>query len=556
MGLFENFPYSNFHELNFGWFLEKFRELINQWDNFQIDINNDIINAVNQWLIDHPEATTTVQDHSLSIDKMIIGTLGYVTPEMYGAVGDGATDDTAAFQAALANPNTILLCKNIYNVTGAVEVNSNTTIIGGNFKVDLDVFHADGKNNITIRNAVFQGQYVGGNATTGDILLFENCDTVTVENCTFKNIGSMYCVRFEKSINCITIGNYIDTYAFSGISHQNGCSNVLVFFNRVYYGTATNMLNRYPIALSGGGVWTSDLKQPENLICCFNHVMDVFGLWEGIDSHAGNNIYISNNLVEGTASGIVVTRWTTVGSGVPAPTLENVYIKDNVLIGGNQVVVLTASQNGIDVSNASTSFAKNVHITGNTIKNYGMTVGSGATYGTGISIVYTSDFEIRDNIIDTVGYVGIHVKGLCDSAVISGNRIDNLSKSETYCIFIVLTPTHLIDIRNNLLGKYSDVYTPFRLYRGSATNANTGYIHFHDNELGSYSSSLFSHIESTLFDRYPYSPVNQFYAGKIGDIITLLNPTSGNPWGWICTVDGSTASPQVKSTWSAIGTVA
>lgn len=58
-------------------------------------------NAVTSWLNEHPEATTTVQDNSLTINKMVIGTLGYVTPEMFGAVGDGVTDDAKAIQNAI-----------------------------------------------------------------------------------------------------------------------------------------------------------------------------------------------------------------------------------------------------------------------------------------------------------------------------------------------------------------------------------------------------------------------------------------------------------------------
>lgn len=35
MGLFEHFPYTNFHELNLGWFLDKFKALLAEWGIYQ-----------------------------------------------------------------------------------------------------------------------------------------------------------------------------------------------------------------------------------------------------------------------------------------------------------------------------------------------------------------------------------------------------------------------------------------------------------------------------------------------------------------------------------------
>jgi hypothetical protein len=62
--------------------------------------------AVGEWLDEHPEATTTVQDGSLTEAKFtpalkLATVKDYVTPEMFGAVGDGVTDDTQAVQDAL-----------------------------------------------------------------------------------------------------------------------------------------------------------------------------------------------------------------------------------------------------------------------------------------------------------------------------------------------------------------------------------------------------------------------------------------------------------------------
>ena len=70
--------------------------------------------AVNAWLDAHPEATTTVQDASLEVSKFTDDAKkrivkDYVTPEMFGAVGDGVTDDTDAIQRAVNRGKKIML---------------------------------------------------------------------------------------------------------------------------------------------------------------------------------------------------------------------------------------------------------------------------------------------------------------------------------------------------------------------------------------------------------------------------------------------------------------
>lgn len=118
---FNRYPYTDFHELNDDWILSKMHQL----EEKVLTFSKDIKSSVYSWLDEHPEATTTVQDHSLTYEKLVNGTLGFVTPEMFGAAGDGITDDSTAVSDAIdfAHVNKIPLVLisdyDAHNVTSA-----------------------------------------------------------------------------------------------------------------------------------------------------------------------------------------------------------------------------------------------------------------------------------------------------------------------------------------------------------------------------------------------------------------------------------------------------
>lgn len=75
----------------------------NKIDELQEQFEKPIQKQVDDYLNRHPEATTTVQDGSLTLTKFKNGEIPFVTPEQFGAIGDGVADDTNAIKEALTH---------------------------------------------------------------------------------------------------------------------------------------------------------------------------------------------------------------------------------------------------------------------------------------------------------------------------------------------------------------------------------------------------------------------------------------------------------------------
>ena len=83
--------------------------------------------VVTDWLDEHPEATTTVEDRSLTVAKFTDSAQSqvvnnYVTPEMFGAKGDGVTDDTQAIKNMLASQSRLyVFSETDYKITSSID---------------------------------------------------------------------------------------------------------------------------------------------------------------------------------------------------------------------------------------------------------------------------------------------------------------------------------------------------------------------------------------------------------------------------------------------------
>jgi hypothetical protein len=116
--------------------LDEQGEIVDRLNEGGLDIKDDVIEGqITEWLNDHPEATTTVQDGVISEAKLASALKpkimnAYVTPEMYGAVGDGVADDTNAIQAAIDSGNIVIFPAKTYLVTNLFVTKSKLMLIG------------------------------------------------------------------------------------------------------------------------------------------------------------------------------------------------------------------------------------------------------------------------------------------------------------------------------------------------------------------------------------------------------------------------------------------
>ena len=95
MGIFRDFPYTNFHEMNLDQLIKIVDRLSKEWADFQVDWNNDVAAQVDAWLTAHPEATTTVLDGAISTAKLADGAVTFdkVSNDLLDAVYDNLKVD-------------------------------------------------------------------------------------------------------------------------------------------------------------------------------------------------------------------------------------------------------------------------------------------------------------------------------------------------------------------------------------------------------------------------------------------------------------------------------
>lgn len=389
------------------------------------------------------------------VSEARLGTLQWtsIKAQPYGATGDGTTDDTAAFVAAIASSSkTIFVPDGIYIVNGLVMNVANQTMFlspgatlrakaGGN-QVVVEM-SAAGTSLVGLGfNSTIDGNSVGNSAGS---TLYAHASNQLIQGLTVINpagIGINVAGGDYATIDSNTITNSGNTGIF--LSNSPGTSNLLsptVSNNRI-----TNTGNGYGISahvIAGGGVILRPRFIDNDVILPGTATAGL-----GIELFGGNSFgSVIGNTVEGGTIGISIDKGPSVtvsGNSVHGSFLYGIELAGATMstVTGNSIDGNNVSSNGISVSNVGAGMNS---VVGNTIAN----IVSG---GYGIHAQDTTSFmsTIQGNSVTAT--IPIYMAGGFSGHTITGNSV-NAGPSAVCGIFLDNTTSSIV--ANNTCNGFS-----------------------------------------------------------------------------------------------------
>ncbi|TGC06943.1 right-handed parallel beta-helix repeat-containing protein [Methanolobus halotolerans] len=247
-------------------------------------------------------------------------------------------NDVEAIKAAVnaVDEGTILFNSGTYMISSAIELKSNTELVGSDAVLrGYSIFNITSATNVTIRGFEFSNPDQSYLPVTGGVGLieFENSNNCLIEGNTFTNFrdyGVFLDVNSPSYTNeQITIrdNEFLD-FGYAGVMIGKQSSNVYVE-NNTFKDINTKMINvnSYGVAVAKG---SSSYQYSEYIYIRNNHIENN-PVWEGIDSHGSNNIYIEDNTIKDVKIPIAVSHSTSDGSY--SQTLQGVKITGNYIEG-------------------------------------------------------------------------------------------------------------------------------------------------------------------------------------------------------------------------------
>ena len=313
---------------------------------------------------------------------------GFVTPEMFGAAGDGLANDTAAVQSAFSSSVDTVILNGNYRIEDTLFVTGKKNIIGsGSILAYLpgvdpnEYIIAFGASSLGVAGEVFEGLVEGiaiigksGNINYG--LSFTNAQNVTVRGITMDftdaNCHNKF-IFFGRNVNVAPDNSNKENYIVEGslfisdpvpgsgnnacetISFADGHSHITIKDNIILYCkddavglhlcTDIKVLNNYIYSYSGRilGTWIQNCIVDGNTIEVEPNIQCQgiqFAYELGGNSTVNDNIRVVNNVVDYTG-----TTSADVQYGIRMQGVKNSLISGNRLKTGNGYQARLALEN-------------------------------------------------------------------------------------------------------------------------------------------------------------------------------------------------------------------
>lgn len=419
----------------------------------------------------------------------------HITPEMYGAIGDGISDDTVALQKAFAASKNILIKNGSYLISDTIDVASDTVISLSNTKIFSNskenkkyIFNIAGKENVKIYGDNATLEMSKPDTVQQACIGIFNSKNILVDGVKLVKAGGDGIIIgggvTNESQDVIINNCVIDNARRNGISIVGGVDNIKIK-NCVIKNT-NGAIPQLGIDIE---TWSPELinRNIEVSGCRFenntNGSLTVFEYTDGVKVH--------DNYFDGSVN--VKVNDDYVGIAEATPTNIEMYnntFKATVYIYRVSDGVFTVKGNVFDGSHITIDHSKPLS-TVESIKNAPAKTIQNNVFNDCLTAVYignNANISITDNIVNNCTLF-LSLFGLQDS-VVSGNIVNgyNSNGDNAHCIYIYGVVRNL-DINNNIIKQPSGKNSVTQLIRVGGGSVERLKIH-HNN----FENALFGKV--------------------------------------------------------------
>lgn len=469
---------------------------------------------------------------------------GIVTPEMFGAVGNGLTNDSDAFEAALAGGNVCLVGSpgKTYFISRSIALGRNTTLKNIRIRDNVtgtSVFYASEKENITFENidiVVNTGtiSYQSGKAT----LLFEECENIILEKVNSYGTKSSVFAYFSACSKVCVNKLFMDLYYEYGIRCTDETQSITIT-NCTFKNCDSSQTHNY--AIGAYGVYGQTVETKTHNILISNNRVKNFS-WTAIDIHGGYDIIVTNNVVNQDASeGAQHTPKIGINVGDSRSQARRIIVSGNEITGNNN-----AATYAIAVSTAD-----DILIEGNIITNWSRAQSESTKEAVIFYAVTFKRLKCCNNIVSDfmccLAYlIGRDVEFCNNMAFFSDPYHVSLFDSESFR----LHGDSALRFCDNMLNGYKKFGTvrPSGSYNSHPVVKNND---LKPDDMAAVHQLVTSKDYITIEDfKYTDDEISGIIYGKLNDIVYSRNQ-DGSSHAWVCTKSFYTAESPAE--WRMIG---